>query len=239
MKITKVKWKNHPILNNLELDFINQLTREPYSNILLAGENGTGKTTILDSISTFLNLGSFEYFEYIEYLIGDKILKVKPNQDQEYTKFGFHLIEDEKGGIVEVRTNRNNNFASIENNYRDIRHYGCVFSKARSDFKTERIQSTTTKELDIEKYDEDNEDNFTSLKQLIVDIQNQDDAEYSKINREKDSRNDTPLAYKDFYLDSKIYRFKESFNNFFDRIKYKGVEDKDGEKKYFSKRIIH
>lgn len=57
MKIKKVKWSNHPILGNLELDFTNQVTGEPFSNILFAGENGSGKTTILETISTFLNLG--------------------------------------------------------------------------------------------------------------------------------------------------------------------------------------
>lgn len=47
--ITKVKWKNYKALGNLELDFTNA-TGEPYNTIVLAGENGTGKTTVLESI---------------------------------------------------------------------------------------------------------------------------------------------------------------------------------------------
>lgn len=31
MKIRKVKWANHPILGNLELNFINPTTNKPYS----------------------------------------------------------------------------------------------------------------------------------------------------------------------------------------------------------------
>lgn len=236
MKIKKVKWNNHPILGNLELDFTNPVTGEPFSNILFAGENGSGKTTILESISTFLNLGSFENFEYIEYIVDGELFKAKPQSGQDNSKFGFHIIEDSVGGITKISTNKNNNFKAIEENPKDIRHYGCIFSKARSDFKTEAIKSTTTKELDSEKYEKDNEDNFTSLKQLIVDIQNQDNAEYSKVNREKGDRGESPLPYPDFYLTSKIYRFKESFNNFFDKIKYDNVEDGDGEKKILFKK---
>ena len=38
--ITKVKWNNHEILGNLELNFTKN-DGSPYSTIVLAGENGT------------------------------------------------------------------------------------------------------------------------------------------------------------------------------------------------------
>ena len=236
MKIKKVKWNNHPILGDLELDFTNTKTGKPFNNILFAGENGSGKTTILESISTFLNLGSFENFEYIEYVVDGELLKVKPQQDNNSSRYGFHIVEDSQGKITTIYSNKNQNFKAIEENHKDIRHYGCMFSKARSDFKTEAIRSTTAKELDSEKYVKDNEDNFTSLKQLIVDVQNQDNAEYSKVNIEKGDRGESPIAYSDYYLTSRIYRFKEAFNNFFDNIKYDNVEDKGGEKKILFKK---
>lgn len=69
--ITKVKWKNYKALGNLELDFTNA-TGEPYNTIVLAGENGTGKTTVLESISNFLNLETIVPFDYIEYSVGGK-----------------------------------------------------------------------------------------------------------------------------------------------------------------------
>lgn len=72
MKIRKVKWANHPILGNLELDFVNPATNKAYSTIVLAGENGTGKTTILETLNTFLSIGSFEPFDRIEYEVEDK-----------------------------------------------------------------------------------------------------------------------------------------------------------------------
>ncbi len=45
MKIRKVKWQTHPVLGSLELDF----TRPDgtvYENIVLIGENGSGKTSV-------------------------------------------------------------------------------------------------------------------------------------------------------------------------------------------------
>lgn len=51
--IRKIKWNDHAILGNLELDFTKP-DGSVYNTIVLAGENGTGKTTILETLSTFL-----------------------------------------------------------------------------------------------------------------------------------------------------------------------------------------
>lgn len=67
MKIRKVKWVNHPVLGNLELDFVNPLTNHPFSTIVFVGENGSGKTTILETLNTFLCIGSFKPFDMIEF----------------------------------------------------------------------------------------------------------------------------------------------------------------------------
>lgn len=57
MKLRKIKYNNHEILGNLELDFVNPRTHQPYDTIVFLGENGSGKTTILSSLSDFLNGG--------------------------------------------------------------------------------------------------------------------------------------------------------------------------------------
>ena len=166
MKIRKVKWANHPILGNLEIDLINPTTGEPSDTIVFAGENGTGKTSILDTISAFLNSGPFEYFEFIEYSVGTEIFKAVPTSDGNAHK-PFYDIIDVQGVTHKIRADKNNRPELIVSNTKDIRHPGCVFSKARADYKTQEIRSTTTKSLDVDKYDTDNEDDFTSLKQLL------------------------------------------------------------------------
>jgi predicted ATP-binding protein involved in virulence len=224
MKIRKVKWKNHPILGDLELDFVNTLTNSPFDTVLFAGENGTGKTTILESLSTFLNRGTFEFFEFIEYLVNGKIYKAVPST---HTIKSFYQMIDDNGVATPMNTDRGNNPQLIDSNNLDIRHYGCIFSKARADYKTSKITTTTTKTFDVDRYDIDQEDDFTSLKQLIVDVQNQDNSEYANINK---SRGALPMPWDDFYPTSKVYRFKNAFDNFFEKIKYDKVVDDNLEK---------
>ncbi len=89
MKIRKVKWKNHPVLGDLLLDFRNSATGEPSRTIVFAGENGTGKSTILEDLSSFLNLGSFERFEFIEYA-------VNPHYQER-----CHPSQSQTGGLME------------------------------------------------------------------------------------------------------------------------------------------
>jgi predicted ATP-binding protein involved in virulence len=226
MKIRKVKWKNHSVLGNLELDFINYITNQPFETIILAGENGTGKTTILKTISDFLNLGSFEYFDYIEYNIGADIYKAVPTSDGTTHK-NFYDTIDTAGTSKRIRTDRGNNPQIIETDITDMRHYGCVFSKARADYKTQQIRSTTTKSIDADKYDNDQEDDFTSLKQLLVDIHNQDNSEYAELNK---ALNSNPKSWIDYYPLSKTYRFKNAFDQFFDKLKYDKVIDSNDEK---------
>src|SRR5690554_4224974 len=95
MKITKVKWLNHPVLKNIEIDFNNSTNNQPYNNIVFAGENGTGKTSILESLSTFLNIGSFEFFDFIEYTVdGKKYKAVQPANNRSTIKDFFDIVDE-------------------------------------------------------------------------------------------------------------------------------------------------
>lgn len=230
MKIRKVKWANHPILGNLELNFINPTTNKPYSTIVLAGENGTGKTTILETLNTFLSIGSFEPFNAIEYEIEGKQYILTPSNIPGSLKTFFTRYDVENEISENIHSDRNNNSNSIQSDNKDPRSYGSVFSRPRADYKTNKIESVKTNELDKNKYDSDNDDNFTSLKQLIVDVQNQDNERYSDINDERQTQNLPAMTKGEFEQISKIYRFKNAFNNFFDKIKYKKVSNKANEK---------
>ena len=48
MKFRKITFNNHPILGNLHLDFTDA-NGNAVDTIILAGENGCGKTVILNS----------------------------------------------------------------------------------------------------------------------------------------------------------------------------------------------
>ena len=48
-----IKIKNHPILGDVDLDLINHKTNEPYNIVAFVGENGCGKTTLLNEIFNY------------------------------------------------------------------------------------------------------------------------------------------------------------------------------------------
>lgn len=50
MYLNYLKIKGHPVLGDIELDFINPKTKEAYSIVAFVGENGCGKTTLLNEI---------------------------------------------------------------------------------------------------------------------------------------------------------------------------------------------
>ena len=222
MKIRKLKYKNHKILGNLELDFVNPATNQPYDTVVLIGENGTGKTTILKSMSDYINVISLRPFDYIEYEADGGLYRIEPIPNGNET---FHIRKDLLADTEEtVRRDNNNSPDVMRSDKKDMRYYACVFSRARADFKTDRISSVSTKTLDTEIHDDDKEDNYTSLKQLIVDIDNQDSSEYTQ--RNKVAR----LDYAQFLPTSKMYRFSNAFNTFFRSISYDRIEDIDREK---------
>ena len=230
MKIRKVKWANHPILGNLELDLVNPATNKPYSTVVLAGENGTGKTTILETLNTFLSIGSFEPFDAIEYEVEEKRYILTPATIPGSNKTFFTRYDVENDSSENINTDKVHRPNSIQSDDKDPRSYGSVFSRPRADYKTNKIESVKTNELDKNKYDSDNDDNFTSLKQLIVDVQNQDNEQYRDINDKRDQQGQLPMSTADFEPISKIYRFKSAFNGFFETIKYKKVGNASGEK---------
>ena len=202
--IKKLKWNHHAVLGDLELDF-SKPDGSIYNTIVLAGENGTGKTTILNTISTFLNLGSIEPFEYINYVINGVAYTINPISD--HPDLGFHSRKNEADGTVQtIRSNRDNNPASIASDPADIRHYGCSYSKARSGFNTKKVTASTTQQLDSDKYESDTREDFTSIKQLIVDIDAQDNSEWMRIT---ESGIGTPFST--FKKNSKKYRFENAF----------------------------
>lgn len=224
--ISKLKWKNYNALGNLELDF-SKSDGTVYNTIVLAGENGTGKTTILDTLVSYLNKLTIEPFEYIEYLVGGIKYHIIP--DNRYASNGFHTRTNTQTGIVEtVRTGRRSSEAFINEDEKDLRHYGFSYSKARSGFNTQRVQVVTTQQVDREKYEPDVQEDFTRIKQLLIDIEGQDSSEWIK---QSETGGLSDKKFDDFKKQSKSYRFEKAFNDFFDNIKYVGVDHDDLQEK--------
>ena len=232
MKIRKIKYKDHPVLKDLELNLVNPDTDKPYSTIVLAGENGTGKTTILSTLNTFLCLHTFKPFERIEYEVEGKKYAAVPTDNETSSKFGFYnRLDLETNVSTNIITNFNNNRDQVKIDTLDIRHYGCVYSKARADFSVKKITGTTSLEIDADSYDDDSKEDFSSLKQLIIDLQYDDSTKLQERIEASPTHSLSTADYEDFSKTAKMYRFRTAFDNFFETIKYKKVESADGEKK--------
>ncbi len=229
--IKKVKWKNNNVLGNLELDFTKPDGTE-YKTIILAGENGTGKTTILDTLSSFLNMQSITPFEYVVYSADGHVYRITPEDNDDSAKLGFHLRReegsDERESPEYIHSGGNVHRDRIYADVKDLRHYGVVYSKARSGFKTKPVTSTTTLQVDSDKHEADAEDDFTHIKQLLIDIDSQDAAEWLKRCKEGGI---SDQSYVDFEKQSKGYRFTKAFNAFFDNAEYEGIDNTDTKEK--------
>ena len=53
MYLSNIKIKNHPILGDVEISLISKATNKPYSIVAFVGENGCGKTTLLNEIFNY------------------------------------------------------------------------------------------------------------------------------------------------------------------------------------------
>lgn len=223
--ITKIKWKNYRSLGDLELDFTNPSDGTVFNTIVLAGENGSGKTTILDTLASFLNKQSIVPFEYIEYVVDNTSYHIIPYFNERNANMGFHLRKNLSSGEEEnIFSGQHNNEDIIDEDFKDLRHYGFAYSKARSGFMTSPIISITTQQVDNDKYEPNEHEDFTRIKQLLIDIDGQDSSTWYK---KSEMLGLSDQRYFDFKIQSKGYRFERAFNGFFDNLKYDGIDNDD------------
>ncbi|WP_304809186.1 MULTISPECIES: AAA family ATPase [Erysipelotrichaceae] len=215
--IKTIKWRAHPILGDLELDFTKP-DGTPYSTIVIAGVNGTGKTTIFETLSSFLNRGTLKDFDHIEYAVNGVDYLIENPKDYTGLTDWVHIRKNLiTGDTRKIDAFKSYNPSRIDIDFEDLRHYGYTYSKARSGFNTKKIKSSTIKQLDSDKYEDDASDDFTSIKQLIVDIIIQDNANWMDI-----TKSHQDISFDEFRIGSKEYRFENAFNSFFNSLKFIG-----------------
>ena len=151
MKLRKIKWRSHEILGDLLLDFTNTATGKPYDTIVIAGENGTGKTSILESIYNFLNVGPISPFEFIEYQVDKNIFQAVPTHETDHENF-FDIKDITSGKLDKIRYDRSFSPQKLRTTSEDPRHYGSVYTKARTNFTSSKISAITTKKIDDDIY---------------------------------------------------------------------------------------
>lgn len=134
-KIRKITFHNHPILGNLFLDFCNPEGKS-VDTVILAGENGTGKSTILNAIYTVVSqVADFE--ADVEYETNDTVFVMT------------YRYKDLKGSrylYASDRTGMNARLGSkdVSNKYPTTG----IYSDVDINFHSEKLSSVTSLTLD-------------------------------------------------------------------------------------------
>lgn len=223
MKIKEIKFHDHPVLGDLLINFTKG-DGNIYDNVIFIGENGVGKSTIIEGMANFLNKKSFPGLEYIKYEVNGEELKALP-----VGSMGFYDMIKADGSTQPMHTNTNNINQQVDNNPQNIRFTGCMISKARANFQVGNINATTNLNVDVNKHENDESNDFTSLKQLLVDIANLDNEQYAEINEQRGAN---PMSKAEFNQTSLMSRFRTAFNNFFDSLQFDKVSSQNGGETY-------
>lgn len=238
MKIKKITLENHYILGNMTLDFTDN-KGNILDTIIIAGENGTGKSTVLNLISELFNYRynkrSQEKIVYELILSEDELNNLFSQQHirQQLINFGkFNTIKVIFDTVNNPINNYLNGWVELINENGQIFKIGdignlrymklkSIFSDVEINFGGGTISSVTSKEIDqdFQGVVKSNNNLSQEITQLLIDIQTTDDSELATWLRESNYENKPPANMRD----KRSKRFKNAFENMFTFKKYKGI----------------
>lgn len=219
MRVKNILLENHPVLGNLALNFSKPDGRA-YSTIVFIGENGCGKTSVLDEIAAFTTARE-DHIKQVEVSFSekeistfDKSLKIadftlnkesaNPNQR------GIFIIKSGWGQSAYMSGSPNHADAIckviektkilIKNNSSNA-HFGMIHEITNQDIdKDYELLNTLKQPININAE--------SNIAQLLVDINNKDAVDFANNYKENGGGvNITP--------EERLSRFRKSFNNFF------------------------
>ena len=218
-KIQSIKFKDHPILGDLALNFCDSKGNIA-DTIIIAGENGTGKTTILKEIRKIM-----------QYHTDCKNLELKVLCDISYKTILYYGELEHYGtygniplyNVREVQCN-NDRMIQYSTDFMSETKFNYIYSSTNINFSpTVKIRQIKAHNLDNntnrDNEKEFNENTAANIKQLFVDITNYD----NKIIADK-ARENRGKKITEEMLQGRMDRFKNAFNFMFDNLEYKGID---------------
>ena len=229
MKIKEIKFSRHVIFGDHRVEFG---TQDIPMISFLVGNNGSGKTRILDSIYQFL--GSQDpVIGNISNLNGSIIFNLELNPEESAilgNRVNNILYEVKKGQSDITRQ-----FLDVESGIKiDINpnnFFKIVYSTVEVNFNDHNISTVTSKDIDSVKNPREKSNNLSSeIPQLLIDIKSLDDSDKSSWL----DKNNTggPLPPLPVHIGNRLKRFIDAFHKIYDGDKiFYGIANKDGAKK--------
>lgn len=219
-KIKKITFRDHPVLKNLSLDFCN-MNGEVVNTIILAGENGIGKSTILNElykISTH-QVTSPQIVEFI-----------KDDTDVFKLKYEFHAINGKD--LIYVSDDDQFNDYIGSSNVKAKYPFKGIFSDVDINFHSKKIPSVTSLNLDSNVSSRRSLDDLPNqINQLLIDIQALDDAEFVL-----EAKKNPNKIVKDINTDRRMSRFTKAFNIMFENLTYSRINNSNNSKEIVFKK---
>ena len=243
MKFRKITFEDHPILGNISLDFTDK-EGKTVDNIIIAGENGCGKSILLNELFEFNPTTIFS----------DRVGKI--NTEIELSPLEIELVQ-ENAYMLNVGMNLSNGIIrveqdfSIKNTMNQCKVYfhstdgniqlsqgyilsnnnNCVFKPIFSDveinFTPKKISNVTSLNIDeqITTPIRSNNNIATEITQLLIDI---DDLDNSDLARwvYKNPGQIPPEEIKR----TRMKRFTNAFHSIFPQKRFIGIDNSNGHK---------
>lgn len=218
-KIRTIKFIGHPILGDLELDFRGQ-DGNAVDTVIFAGENGTGKSTILDALYKIASR-SVDCTVHVEFERDGVPFLLSYSR----RKFGSntHTISTNQSG---------QEFFIQSDEFLNKYPFSGIFSDVEINFHAENISSVTSMALDASGSSRRSSTDLPKqTKQLLIDVQALDDSDLSHAMRENPTKTRAELQ-----VEERMPRFTKAFANMFNGLTYDRIENINGHKEIYFKK---
>lgn len=213
-RIRRVSFVNHPVLNDLELDFCD-INGNTVDTIIFAGENGTGKSTILNALYSLVT-------RHVDF---EADIELKLDSVDNRT---LHYYFKESNGHKLLYVNDGLGFNSLVNSPSFENKYptSAIFSDIDINFTANQVSSVTSINLDENKSSRRSTNALpTQIKQLLIDIQALDDADIAYA-----VRTHPEMSVQQLDVSERMPRFTNSFSLMFDNLSFSRIVNENNHK---------